>query len=159
MDSAGKESGGGRKGPTRAGSRAPSQASSGRSRRMFKSKLHRLTVTQADLHYEGSLTLDLDLLEAADILPFEEVHIWNVTRGTRLSTYAMEGARGSGVVCINGAAAHLVHPGDIVIVATFCDLPEAEARNHQPIIVLVDADNHVRLIPPHEIPGPDRRRE
>lgn len=126
---------------------------------MFKSKLHRLTVTQADLHYEGSLTLDLDLLEAADILPFEEVHVWNVTRGTRLSTYAMEGARGSGVVCINGAAAHLVHPGDIVIVATFCDILEAEAHTHRPLIVLVDAENRVRLIPPHEIPGPQRREE
>jgi len=159
VDSAGKDSGGGRQAKGRSRNPASTPVSSGWSRRMFKSKLHRLTVTQADLHYEGSLTLDLDLLEAADILPFEEVHVWNVTRGTRLSTYAMEGARGSGVVCINGAAAHLVHPGDIVIVATFCDIPEADARNHQPTIVLVDAENRVRLIPPHEIPGPHRRAE
>src|SRR5262249_47740756 len=81
-------------------------------RSMLKSKLHRLTVTHADLNYEGSLTVDVHLLEAADILPFEEVHIWNVTRGTRLRTYAMAGERGSGIVCANGAAAHLVQPGD-----------------------------------------------
>src|SRR5439155_14449246 len=95
---------------------------------MFKSKIHRATVTQADLDYEGSLTLDRNLLEAADILPGEQVHVWNVTRGTRLQTYAITGEAGSGVVCINGAAAHLVSPGDLVIVATFTDLDEAEAR-------------------------------
>ena len=77
-------------------------------RNMFKSKIHRAVVTDADLEYEGSVTLDTNLLEAADILPFEAVHIWNVTRGTRLQTYALEGPRGSGVCCINGAAAHLM---------------------------------------------------
>src|SRR5688572_25685250 len=101
-------------------------------RSMLKSKIHRATVTHADVDYEGSLTLDADLLHAADILPFEEVHVWNVTRGTRLLTYAMEGAAGSGIVCINGAAAHLAHPGDLVIVATFTQLDEADLRAHRP---------------------------
>ncbi|MCI0464477.1 MAG: aspartate 1-decarboxylase [Gemmataceae bacterium] len=108
---------------------------------MLKSKLHRATVTHADVDYEGSLTLDRDLLEAADIVPFEQVHVWNVSRGTRLWTYAMEGERGSGVVCINGAAAHLVQPGDLVIVATFTELDEDSARRHRPRVVLVDAQN------------------
>src|SRR5262249_27766024 len=89
------------------------------SRSMLKSKLHRATVTQADVDYEGSLTLDRLLLEAADILPYEDVHVWNVTRGTRFRTYAMEGDAGSGVVCVNGAAAHLARPGDVIIVATY----------------------------------------
>src|SRR5438270_13452220 len=85
-------------------------------RTMLKSKIHRATVTHADVDYEGSVTLDAHLLEAADILPYEEVHVWNVTRGTRLRTYAMVGEPGSGIVCINGAAARLAHPGDLVII-------------------------------------------
>src|SRR3954463_12425038 len=105
---------------------------------MFKSKIHRATVTEADLEYEGSVTIDANLLEAADILPNERVDVWNVTRGTRLSTYAMLGEAGSGVICINGAAAHLVTPGDLVIIATFADMDEAEARTHKPKVVLVD---------------------
>jgi aspartate 1-decarboxylase len=124
---------------------------------MFKSKIHRATVTQADLHYEGSLTLDPILLEAADILPNEQVHVWNVTRGTRLQTYAIAGDVGSGVVCINGAAAHLVSPGDLVIIATFTDLDEAEARKHTPRVVLVDGNNHILQKDATEIPGPKRR--
>src|SRR5881398_142194 len=88
-------------------------------RSMLKSKIHRATVTDANVDYKGSVTIDSRLLEAADILPFEEVHVWNVTSGTRLRTYAMAGEAGSGVVCINGAAAHLAKPGDIVIIATF----------------------------------------
>lgn len=123
-------------------------------RSMLKSKIHRATVTQADLHYEGSLTLDALLLQAADILPFEEVHVWNVTRGTRLRTYAMLGEAGSGVVCINGAAAHLVGPGDLVIVATFTPMDDAEARVHRPRVVLVDAHNRVRTADHSEIAGP-----
>ena len=83
-------------------------------RSVMKSKLHRATVTQADLEYEGSLTLDPDFMEAADILPFEEIHVWNVTRGTRFCTYAIEGEAGSGMVCVNGAAAHLASVGDVV---------------------------------------------
>ena len=93
-------------------------------RSMLKSKIHRATVTEADLHYEGSLTLDARLLHAADIVPYEEVHVWNVTRGSRLRTYAIAGEAGSGVVCINGAAAHLARPGDIVILATFTELED-----------------------------------
>jgi aspartate 1-decarboxylase len=124
---------------------------------MLKSKVHRATVTHADVDYEGSLTLDLQLLEAADILPNEEVHVWNVTRGTRLRTYAMAGERGSGVVCINGAAAHLCHPGDVVIVATFAEVEEAEARGHQPKVVLVDERNRIREVVDGELAGPWRR--
>lgn len=122
-------------------------------RRMFRSKIHRATVTQADLHYEGSVTIDSDLLDAADILPNEEVHVWNVTQGTRLATYALPGPRGSGVICINGAAAHLNAPGDLVILATFADKTEAEARVHVPRVVFVDANNRVVEID-QEIAGP-----
>jgi aspartate 1-decarboxylase len=111
---------------------------------MLKSKIHRATVTHADVNYEGSLTLDADLLEAADILPFEEVHLWNVTRGTRLRTYAMVGERGSGVVCVNGAAAHLAQPGDLVIVATFAEMNDTAAKSHRPRVVLVDGRNRSR---------------
>ena len=82
-----------------------------------------------------------ELLEAADILPFEEIHVWDVTRGSRLVTYAMAGPPGSGVVCVNGAGAHLIHPGDLVIVATYAQMEEADARRHQPTVVLVDAKN------------------
>jgi aspartate 1-decarboxylase len=124
---------------------------------MLKSKVHRAVVTHADVDYEGSLTMDLDLLEAADIVPYEQVHVWNVTRGTRLWTYAMEGARGSGVVCVNGAAAHLVQPGDLVIVATFTELDDAAARGYKPRVVLVDERNRARDAGAVEIPGPGRR--
>src|SRR5512143_3163485 len=93
---------------------------------VFKSKIHRATVTHADLEYEGSVTIDVDLMKAADILPHEAVHIWNVTRGTRLVTYALEGPAGSGAVAVNGAAAHLNRPGDLVILATFAALQPDE---------------------------------
>jgi aspartate 1-decarboxylase len=121
-------------------------------RSMFKSKIHRATVTAADLHYEGSLTVDIDLLEAADILPFEEVHVWDVTRGTRLTTYALAGARGSGTVCVNGAGAHLVHPGDLVIIATFTQMDSTAARKYHPTVVFVDAANRI-------VPAPTAVRE
>jgi aspartate 1-decarboxylase len=126
-------------------------------RNVFKSKIHRATVTQADLHYEGSVTIDAALMEAADIANFEAVHIWNVTRGTRLVTYAIEGARGSGTICINGAAAHLNQPGDVVILATFAELDEVELSGHVPTVVLVDERNRIK--DPHavELPGPARR--
>jgi aspartate 1-decarboxylase len=124
---------------------------------MLKSKLHRATMTQADLDYEGSVTVDRVLLQAADILPFEEVHVWNVTRGTRLRTYAMEGEPGSGIICINGAAAHLAEPGDTVIIAAFTQLDEVTARLHRPRIVLIGDGN--RIIDPDtaEVAGPLRR--
>ena len=134
----------------------PNGTASGR-RSMLKSKVHRATVTHADLDYEGSLTLDARLLEAADILPFEEVHVWNVTRGTRLRTYAMAAEAGSGVVCVNGAAAHLAQPGDLVIVATFAQLDDAAARQHHPRIVLVGPDNRIRDGSAVEVAGPRRR--
>jgi aspartate 1-decarboxylase len=111
---------------------------------MFKSKIHRATVTQADVDYEGSITIDASLLEAADILPYEEVHVWNITRGTRLVTYALTAEPGSGTVCINGAGAHLVHPGDLVIVATYADMEDEAARAHKPKVVLLDARNRIR---------------
>jgi aspartate 1-decarboxylase len=124
---------------------------------MFKSKIHRATVTQADLDYEGSLTMDLDLLEAADILPHEEVHVWNVTRGTRFATYAIEGDRGSGVMCVNGAAAHLAKSGDVIIVATFAQVAESAVRAHRPNVVLVDEKNRIKSANVKEIPGPRTR--
>ena len=108
---------------------------------MLKSKIHRATVTHADVEYEGSLTLDEDLLDAADIVPFEQVHVWNVTQGTRLWTYAMAGKRGSGVVCVNGAAAHKVAKGDLVIIAAFSWMDEEEARSWRPRVVFVDETN------------------
>lgn len=121
---------------------------------VFKSKIHRATVTHADLQYEGSVTIDVDLLERAQILPHEAVHIWNVTRGTRLVTYALEGPRGSGCVCINGAAAHLNQPGDLVILATFADMTPDEARAHVPRVVRVDAANRALADAGPELPGP-----
>ncbi len=121
---------------------------------VFKSKIHRATVTHADRDYEGSVTIDAALMEAADILPFEAVHVWNVTRGTRLVTYALAGPRGSGAVCVNGAAAHLNEPGDLVILATFADLTPAEARRHRPRILRVDARNRPLADDSPEHPGP-----
>ncbi|MBX5483213.1 MAG: aspartate 1-decarboxylase [Myxococcaceae bacterium] len=122
---------------------------------LFKSKIHRCTVTQADLDYEGSVTIDRTLMTAADILPYEKVAIWNVTRGTRLETYALEGESGSGVICVNGAAAHLNHPGDKVIIATFAEVEDAEARNWKPTVVFVDEKNRI-VETRDETPGPKR---
>lgn len=122
-------------------------------RRMFLSKIHRAVVTHADLHYEGSCTIDVELMEAADILPNQELHIWNITRGTRIVTYALPGPRGSGVVCINGAAAHANSPGDLVILATFGEMDSEEARSYEPKIVMVDKDNRIKSMRA-EIPGP-----
>jgi aspartate 1-decarboxylase len=112
-------------------------------RTMMKSKIHRATVTQADLHYVGSVTVDEDLLDAADLLPGELVHIVDITNGARLETYTIAGERGSGVIGINGAAAHLVHPGDLVILIGYGQLETAEARTYRPSVVFVDGDNRV----------------
>ncbi|MEU2117307.1 aspartate 1-decarboxylase [Streptomyces sp. NPDC016459] len=112
-------------------------------RTMFKSKIHRATVTQADLHYVGSVTVDADLMEAADLLPGELVHIVDIDNGARLETYVIEGERGSGVIGINGAAAHLVHPGDLVILISYAQVDDAEARTFVPRVVHVDADNRI----------------
>ena len=114
-------------------------------RLMFKSKIHRATVTEANLNYEGSLTVDADLLDAADILPNEQIHVWDVTNGTRLVTYALPGARGRGEVCVNGAGAHLIKPGDLVIIATYAEMKEKEARRYEPTVILVDGRNRARV--------------
>jgi aspartate 1-decarboxylase len=110
---------------------------------MMKSKLHRATVTETNVDYEGSLTIDTDLLEAADILPHEQVHVWDVTNGARLVTYALPGERGSGTMCVNGAGAHLIKTGDLIIVATYAELEDAEARLHQPRVVFLGAANKI----------------
>lgn len=112
-------------------------------RRMLGGKIHRATVTGADLHYEGSITVDPDLLRAAGILPYEEVFIYNVTNGERFATYAIEGEAGSGVICINGAAAHKASSGDIVIIAAYVTVPDAEAVNWHPKCVYVDGTNRI----------------
>lgn len=124
-------------------------------RRMFKSKIHRATVTHADLHYEGSVSIDRDLLEAAEILPNEEVHVWNVTNGSRLVTYALPAQRGSRVICLNGAAAHLAAPGDLVILATFAEMEDAEAREFEPTVIRVDEENRILDAALPESPGPN----
>ena len=112
-------------------------------RTMMKSKIHRATVTQADLHYVGSVTVDEDLLDAADLLPGELVHIVDVTNGARLETYTIAGERGSGVIGINGAAARLVHPGDVVILIAYGQMESAEAASFRPSVVFVDQGNRV----------------
>ena len=126
-------------------------------RTFFKAKIHRATVTHADLDYEGSVTIDEDLLDASGILEYEAVHVWNITRGPRLQTYALKGARGSGVICINGAAAHLNKPGDLVILATFAEVEAAEIPSFKPTVVLVDRQNRIVSTPAAEVAGPARR--
>ncbi len=112
-------------------------------RTMLKSKIHRATVTQADLHYVGSVTVDRTLMEAADLLPGEQVCIVDITNGARLETYVIAGEPDSGVLGINGAAAHLVHPGDLVIVLTYGQMETAEATTYRPRIVFVDGENRI----------------
>lgn len=112
-------------------------------RTMLKSKIHRATVTQADLHYAGSLTVDAALMQAADLLPGEQVQVVDINNGARLETYVIEGPRGSGVIGINGAAARLVHPGDLVIIISYASMDDAEARAFAPRVVHVDAGNRV----------------
>jgi len=110
---------------------------------MMKSKIHRATVTQADLHYVGSVTVDEDLLDAANLLPGELVHIVDIDNGNRLETYTIAGERGSGVIGINGAAARLVHPGDLIILIAYGQMEDAEAREFEPSVVFVDSENKV----------------
>ncbi len=127
-------------------------------RKFLRSKIHRATVTQADLDYEGSLTLPPNLMRAADIQPYEAVQVWNVTRGSRLETYAITGEEGSLDICANGAAAHLIRPGDVVIVATFSFVIDADEvpATVKPKVVFVDNQNHMIRVG-QEIPGPRRR--
>ena len=115
---------------------------------MLKSKIHRACVTHADLDYEGSITLSPELLKAANILPFEAVNIWNVTAGTRFETYTITGEKGSTDICVNGAAAHLVTPGDIIIIASFTQVLEEECAHLIPTVVFVDQFNKLREIRP-----------
>ena len=128
---------------------------------MMKSKIHRATVTQADLHYVGSVTIDSELMEAADLLEGEQVAIVDVTNGARIETYAISGHRGSGVVGINGAAAHLVHPGDLVIIMSYGLVDDAEARALEPRIVHVDESNRIVKLgtdAAEPVPGSDQIR-
>ena len=112
-------------------------------RTMLKSKIHRARVTDANLHYEGSVTLDPVLMEAADLLPYEQVQLLDIDNGARLTTYAIEGERGSGQVVVNGAAAHLIHRGDTIIVLSYVTLPDNEARRLEPRLVYVDEANRI----------------
>jgi aspartate 1-decarboxylase len=112
-------------------------------RTMLKSKIHRATVTQSDLHYVGSVTIDEDLMDAADLLAGERVAIVDITNGARLETYVIPGTRASGVIGINGAAAHLVAPGDLVILIAYGTMDDAESRRYQPRVVFVDANNRI----------------
>ena len=125
-------------------------------RKMFRGKINRATVTEADLDYEGSITIDADLLDAANMLANEAVCIWNVSNGERFETYTVRGESGSGVICVNGAAAHKVRVGDLVIIASFGMMNEEEARKWEPDLAFVDANN--KLVDPgrKEVPGPDR---
>ena len=112
-------------------------------RTLLRSKIHRARVTEADLNYEGSITVDLLLLEAARIIPFEKVDIYNVTNGNRLSTYVIPGEKGSGKICINGAAARMVDPNDVVIICCYGRFEPSEIEEHNAMIVLVDDDNNI----------------
>lgn len=111
---------------------------------LLKSKIHRAVITDAALHYEGSLTVDADLLEAAGMLPYEKVHVVNINNGSRLETYLIEGERGSGQICLNGAAARLGHAGDLVIIIAYALMSEQEAQTHCPKVILVDEKNKIK---------------
>ena len=113
-------------------------------RTMLKSKIHRATVTDCNIDYEGSITIDADLLKAADILSYERVEVLNVNNGARFKTYAIEGKPGAGDICLNGAAARLASKGDIVIILTYHEVPSEEASHFKPRLVYVDADNHIK---------------
>lgn len=110
---------------------------------LLKSKIHRATVTDAQLHYEGSVTIDTDLMQAADIVEHEQVQIYNVDNGNRLTTYAIPGPAGSGTICINGAAAHLVSPGHLIIICSYAQFEEIELDSHHPRVVHVDGNNRM----------------
>lgn len=127
-------------------------------RRMLRCKIHRATVTHADLAYEGSISLSPELLQAAGIAEFEAVNLWNVTNGNRIETYAIRGEAGTSDISVNGAAAHLFLPGDVIIIAAFGLIPEAEVHDHRPTVVFVDENNRVKSVRP-EVPGPARHDE
>lgn len=114
-------------------------------RTMLKSKIHRVRVTDANLNYEGSLTIDADLMKAADILPYEQIKVYNIYNGARFDTYAIAGPAGKGDICLNGAAARMSAPGDLIIIATYANYDEAETAEYKPVVVLVDSQNKRRL--------------
>jgi aspartate 1-decarboxylase len=122
-------------------------------RQLMTAKLHRATVTEANLHYVGSITVDTELLEAVDLLPNERVLVVNNNNGARFETYVIAGERGSGVICLNGAAARLAQPGDVVIIMAFGWMTDAEARDHQPRVAILDADNRISQMLDAEPPG------
>lgn len=113
---------------------------------MFKSKLHQMVVTEANLMYEGSITIDQDLLDAANLLPYEKVQVVNITNGSRLETYTIAGKRGSGVCCLNGAAARLTQVGDRVIIMSYAEMTPEEAKSHKPVVVVVDGNNKPKQV-------------
>jgi aspartate 1-decarboxylase len=113
---------------------------------MLKGKIHRATVTEADLNYVGSLTLDEDLMDAAGLIEYEKIGVLDITNGNRIETYIIRGEKGSGQVCINGAAAHLINKGDLVIIVAYCQLNETEAQIHKPNIVHVNSENQVTFL-------------
>jgi len=115
-------------------------------RKVLQGKIHRATITGADLHYEGSITVDKRLMDASGLLEWEAVHVWNVTNGERFETYVLEGERDSGVVCVNGAAAHKVSVGDLIIIGSFTWVDDDAARVHEPNIVLVDERNRIKYL-------------
>ncbi|TDQ45880.1 L-aspartate 1-decarboxylase [Actinorugispora endophytica] len=128
-------------------------------RTMLNGKIHRATVTQADLHYVGSITVDADLMEAADLVDGEQVHVVDIDNGNRLVTYVITGERGSGVIGINGAAARLVSPGDLVIIISYAQLTEAERAEHRTKVVHVDGNNRIVALggdPAEPVPGSDQ---
>jgi len=122
-------------------------------RKMLRAKIHRATVTHADVAYEGSLTMPPEFFQLADLVEYEALQVWNTTTGSRLETYAIMGEKGSRTICANGAAAHLIRPGDVIIIACFCDIEESMARDHKPLLVFVDEKNNPKPTRP-EIPGP-----
>lgn len=119
-------------------------------RTVLKSKIHRAIVTETNIHYEGSLSIDADLLDAADILPFEQIHVWDVTNGSRIITYAILGERGTGIIQVNGGGTHHIKKGDVVIIATFTDLKNRDAKKHKPRVILVDGENRVKDADDHD---------
>ncbi len=125
-------------------------------RKLLSAKIHRATVTAADVDYEGSVTIPPELLEAAGIHPYESIHVWNITRGTRLETYAIAGVPGSSDICANGAAAHRIRPGDRVILATYAFVPADELPHHRPRLIFVNESNQIIHGGP-EVPGPQHR--
>lgn len=123
-------------------------------RKVLRAKIHRATITHADVQYEGSISIPPELLAATDIRPYEAVQLWNVTSGTRLETYAITGKEGSRDICVNGAAAHLMRPGEVIIIAAFAWIPEERLESFEPKVVFMDEQNRIKELR-REVAGPD----